>query len=71
MKVWMIWVMDPCGEFVWLQDAMDDDTTAENWQGWESKVKEAMDTHGGENVRVTTTTVDIDKVFDAFKFPEI
>lgn len=67
MKVWMIWAYEPYSDHYWLVDAWDDDSVMENNDGWEEAKKKAYEDHGPEEVRITTTTVDIDKVAKAFK----
>lgn len=69
MTVWMIWVTDgsdPSGT-IWLEAAWDDDSVSTNREGWDEEVAAAFRKHGGNNVRITKSNVDFDKVQSAFE----
>lgn len=67
MKIWMIWAMED--DMIWLEEAWDDDTTAENHEGWERAVEKARQAY--DHIRITSTMVDFDKVRDAFLPKEV
>lgn len=67
MAVWMIWGTYDDPMFYHLIDAWDDDTVQDNRKGWEAAIEEAYETHGAQNVRVMRTTVNLDKVIQAFQ----
>lgn len=72
MKVWLIWAKDEgVLEHVWLVDAWDDETVAENGDGFKEKLAEVRKDHGVDNVVVTVTNVDIGKVYNAFEPVEV
>ncbi len=71
MKIWMIWIEDDSGEFHWMSTAWDDDSTAENHEGWQEAVKKARDEFGAERVRILSTDIDFDAVVAAFLPAEV
>lgn len=73
MDIWMVWARDgsdPEG-ILWLETAWDDDLVSGNPDGWQAEVEKAYSEWGGNNVRVTKTTVDFDKVSAAFEPTEV
>jgi len=69
MDIWMIWAHDGYGHH-WLVDAWDDDSTAENWTGWQKAVREAKADNDGRVV-VVKSSVNFDKVLEAFNVPNV
>jgi hypothetical protein len=67
MTIWMIWacLSEDTGD-VTLVEAWDDDTVSENAAGWAAARTKAEQDHGARNIRITSTTVNIDAVRDAF-----
>lgn len=71
MKVWLIWAREGVMGHVWVVDAWDDETVAENNDGFQQKIAEARRDNGTDNVVVTVTNVDIDKVYSAYEPVEV
>lgn len=65
MKLHLIWAQ--ADDTPWLIEAWDEDSIDGNYEGWDAALKKAAATHGGLNIRLTTTVVDYDKVLAAFQ----
>jgi hypothetical protein len=69
MDIYLIWATD--GEAIWLAGAWDDESRAENPQGWEEELEKHRKSHGAENVRVAKAVVDFYRVEDLFSVPDL
>lgn len=69
MDIYMIWAHDPDGGYVWLVDAMDDESTQMNDTGWREIEEAARADHGADNIRIVKAFVDLDAVQAAFDAP--
>lgn len=68
MDVFIIWAILPDQpDAPWAIAAWDDESIAENEEGWLEALAEAENEHGGRNVRVTKTSINYDNVVAAFK----
>lgn len=69
MKVWMIWVQGD--DATWLENAMDDDSTAETGGVWEELVKrvEQMCVDNGYVMRIQA--VNVPGVYEMFEIPTV
>lgn len=69
MDIYMLWASD--GDVLWLVDAWDDDTIAENHSGWTEKISQAEKDYGPSNVRIIKATVNFDSIRKAFEVPRV
>lgn len=69
MDIHLIWATD--GDAIWLVGAWDEDTIAENYQGYTDELARHQKDHGHDNVRVVKASVDFDAVQAAFQTPHI
>jgi hypothetical protein len=69
MKVWLIVMQGD--DSTWVEDAWDDDSTAENHQGWEEAVEKARQTVRDNDYELRVIPVEIDGIHEAFDVPEL
>lgn len=70
MKVWLIWVQAG-DDATWLEAAMDDQTTAENRQGWEEEVDRVRKLAYENDYEMRIQPVEVPGVFDLFEFKTV
>lgn len=69
MDIYLIWATD--GDAIWLVGAWDDDSVAENNEGYREEVKRHQADYGHDNVRVVKASIDFDAVARTFQVPSI
>lgn len=69
MKVWMIWIQGD--DATWLEDAWDDETTAENHSGWQEVVDKARKLALDNNYEIRIQAVEVPGVYDLFEIPTV
>lgn len=71
MKLLTIWIQS--GGRTWIEDAWDDQSVAENIQGWRRAVDSALRTANANSgiMRVIVIDVPDEGIFDAFTAPEV
>lgn len=69
MKIWLIFIQTD--DTTWLEAAWDDNSTAENYKGWEEEVARCtkLATDNKYEMRIVSTTLD--GVYDAFEVPDL
>lgn len=69
MKLWLILIQE--NDHTWLEAAWDDDSTAENPEGWKAEVDRCkkLAEENGYEIRICWTQVD--GVFDLFDTPKL
>lgn len=65
MKVWMIWVQGD--DSTWLESAWDDESTAENPDGWQTEVDRVRKLAFNNDYELRVTEVTIPGVYEAFE----
>lgn len=71
IKLWTIWVQEETG-YTWCEAAWDDDSTAENDEGWHAEVdriKKMVADNAGYSMRIVA--VNVPGVHEAFDIPEV
>ena len=67
MKVWMIWLQGD--DQTWLEAAWDDETTAENHEGWQAEVDRCRKLAYEEKYEMRIQCVEVPRVYDLFEIP--
>lgn len=70
MKIWMIFVQEG-DNATWLEAAWDDDSTAENYEGWAKEIARcrALCAEGNYDMRIVE--VSVPGVYEAFEIPKL
>lgn len=70
MIVWTVWIQ---GETTWLETAWDDDSVAENHEGYMKAVRAAFEVaeENGSEARVIKLDVPFGKILEAFALREV
>lgn len=72
MKVYLIWAIVPDQPTApWVVAAWDEESRAENEDGWLEELAAAEKEYGARHIRVTVTGVNYDRVRSAFEPVEI
>lgn len=66
MDIWMIWGRYPDDDILWLINAWDDDSVANNYDRWSEIVEKAKQDHGQDNIRIVRAPLEMDQVAAAF-----
>jgi hypothetical protein len=69
MKVWLIWVQGD--DATWLEGAWDDESTAENNDGWQEEVKRVRKLALDNNYEMRIQLANVPGVYEMFEIPEV
>lgn len=71
MKVWLIFIQEERGETTWLEAAWDDESTAENPEGWQKEVDRCRELADRNDYEMRVASATIPGVHGLFETPEL
>lgn len=69
MKIWLIWMQGD--DHTWLETAWDDESTAENHEGWREAVDKARKLAYEEKYEMRIQAIEVPGVYELFEIPTV